>query len=1504
MNYYVDAFMINLLFFIVIKVDEKEWRVVASYLEMQHNAEKIKNLDKLPGAISEARSKPFDPLQHKSLNAELKYLYTAVTRAKCNLWIYDSNLKARLPMLDYWHKRNALRIVTAETGFDQKYSLVFASNSTPDQWKAQGDNFRKKHLWEQALLCYKRAGPDFIHLVKEAQAYNFLQCARLQKAWLFQKAALNFLESDDNKHSVQCISGAALCLKNSKPPRYNQAAKLFERLGDLVKAAQSYLKARDYENFVRVQENRGEYDTVIRSLLGKPFMRKRDALAKLDEYEKKGYHLDPKYTTSELSFSCAKFYSERKDKHTLLEVLKYMPEQEKRLKFMKAAELYDEAYKDCVANKQFSGAYRLALAHGWYDRAIDLATQEGDEVKQTKFTLLRAKHSYLNLPKNFSEKDVVDSDLVSKLKKVTASKDDLVKAEAHLLLGIVKKNPGPCISAKGQFNLIKHKAGILEAFEQVGLLGKVSDQEILDCCHIAKRASKTLREALDMNIDVQQAVKFYGLQLVGKAYLTSHFYHVWINFETFQKYKYEDAEHDLDHMIRLKPEVREVLANRYELFMQSWLGRFKLKSRLYAKWQSFKLHSDIWEKRCLSRLYSFEEVSSLAMVEYVSDCVHVLEFRLIRDETVDAMLVHFSVMFSPSVSSCLPCLNDQHVTVVRRSVNSLSCFKRKIENDLKPLCEDRLEKVLIDSWLNIWRFSSLCFPYMKQFLSKLDTLENDQNSLCLKDAPLGFVFWKSEKRFLHIFHFWLNSCKEIRENSKVLWAAKLAINHFLGNVVEGKSISISIKNSVNVLTIHCMSLFAMITHSNALLNYPQKFMVPHTYKHVMQMFNHMNCRKGTSDESLPSACVKEVSLHRDLRKLFTECKILLNKAMSYLVGTFERAPRYSVLRFGLIKYTYTDDTLECLILTLTLLGNLSTIQRVQKYEAKIFNMFNEFGNRNKEVPEYVKKVIQVYQNPEQVCRQPRLVFDLVEDLLSISKKNCSLSMIVFKRKHNKQGHIEIIPIGKPLLVKPVKQGNILSSGGVESHQRVSMKQPFPSLTELGVTPHGPIDTAIFSGSPPINSSCPSSIPYALGLPHSVISKQPLLPSESSDPLSVSLAHNTEFYPPRLSDSAIIRAEPSLKSDMNVDPNPPSGYSDKAPAFANTPQNISSLSVSAEQFIPHNFPSNISAPLQGPTSVPVQQQCSDGISSPGAAISNSNDYGLGSFNEKRYSFQTNVPADFSLSELPDGNQYSFLSESPDGNQYPFQSEAPADDELVTFADDFEAGYMLTQQEKPAMSIDPNVITNGIIDEENNFCNACGTNYQLDDLVDLEEDVEGMPILESYYAHVTSSVHSETSKAFLIFMEADAECNETLNIAEVKLQQCISMKEQVETERLDHTIDNLKEEIDKYNLTAAEVRENRKWNESFRSVKSKEALHHLLMEANGKLAEISQYKEQLTIKERMMELEEDRDDIEKLSEAYVNDVDDKLVQGHKREIRTEEQKVMARKKKRDKRMKINS
>ena len=47
------------------------------------------------------RHSQFDEKRDRVLIAELKQLYTAITRARCNVWIFDESVK-REPMFDYF----------------------------------------------------------------------------------------------------------------------------------------------------------------------------------------------------------------------------------------------------------------------------------------------------------------------------------------------------------------------------------------------------------------------------------------------------------------------------------------------------------------------------------------------------------------------------------------------------------------------------------------------------------------------------------------------------------------------------------------------------------------------------------------------------------------------------------------------------------------------------------------------------------------------------------------------------------------------------------------------------------------------------------------------------------------------------------------------------------------------------------------------------------------------------------------------------------------------------------------------------------------------------------------------------------------------------------------------------------------------------------------------------------------------------------------------------------
>jgi hypothetical protein len=208
----------------------KEWRIVTEFIENSPQLLASEVLGK--GFENKPRPLKFDEQHHKSLSAELKYLYTAITRAKCNLWIYDSDEKDRLPMFDYWHRRGLVKIIRLNEISQQDESVLFAATSTKEEWKKQGDYFKKKKLWEPAMKCYVKA--DETYLEKEAKAYCLVQQARApnlkprEMEELYLQAALAFLECDRSKHDVKSLRYAASFLKKAKRP--NEAGLLYAKL--------------------------------------------------------------------------------------------------------------------------------------------------------------------------------------------------------------------------------------------------------------------------------------------------------------------------------------------------------------------------------------------------------------------------------------------------------------------------------------------------------------------------------------------------------------------------------------------------------------------------------------------------------------------------------------------------------------------------------------------------------------------------------------------------------------------------------------------------------------------------------------------------------------------------------------------------------------------------------------------------------------------------------------------------------------------------------------------------------------------------------------------------------------------------------------------------------------------------------------------------------------------------------------------------------------------------
>lgn len=67
----------------------------------------------------------FDQNKHKVLNTELKQLYTAITRARVHVWIFDENEDNRAPMFEYFKARKLVQSVKeGETGCRCQYAAI------------------------------------------------------------------------------------------------------------------------------------------------------------------------------------------------------------------------------------------------------------------------------------------------------------------------------------------------------------------------------------------------------------------------------------------------------------------------------------------------------------------------------------------------------------------------------------------------------------------------------------------------------------------------------------------------------------------------------------------------------------------------------------------------------------------------------------------------------------------------------------------------------------------------------------------------------------------------------------------------------------------------------------------------------------------------------------------------------------------------------------------------------------------------------------------------------------------------------------------------------------------------------------------------------------------------------------------------------------------------------------------------------------------------------------
>ena len=767
-------------------------------------------------------------------------------------------------------------------------------------------------------------------------------------------------------------------------------------------ALKCYRKAKDTPNCVRLLEKESRFNEAV-----KMFRSPVEALTKASEYTASGITLNPDLSPENLSYTHARNYAKWKDKTTLVAVLEYMPDVLLRVRFLKEGGLYEKAFDVYVDHDELDDAYRLASAQGFFDQGRKLARKNEDTRKEAEFVFHQVQAEYFIKMKESADTPNLPQEIRSDLYTLFKVKDPVVQAHASLLLGIGQQDLALCRTAHTLFLQQHSKVAALEAFSamtEVGTHFKPPIKQILDSCTTAKEVQNALHHCSDLHQLVKQATSLYGIQKVSNTYLMPQNHNVWVSPELQQLAAKDQTDKDNEGMLKLPIDMtRKALANRFGGFVKEWLEKYQVRQELQQQIKSFEFHKDIDQNHRLLCSYHVE----LPVKLYIDALVNYCKLGLVMNDervhnTATSLLL---TVFSPSVAIYLPLCKSNMLTI-RGALSIHKCFSEKIRSVI-----DLDEQNRIDCWLSAWRASCISAGHTEQIENVLKRLEERVNDAFFRrvvpsqssllptpptsstnpgitgiwkghrfEAPLPFILWKREKKYYHIFSFWLYSCSLIRDSNSPMWAAKQAIYHFLGTILQRRIFSISVMNLVDVLIVHSMSLFTMLTHLNYFYNVRQaKCTIPAIYRNCVQLFDELNTYKNEKgSKHVYAACADEVNRsfkYNRNRRLHSDCIKLLDTALALLLGTYrsdhtipvEHQNKLRVLAFALRneRVVASGAAKHCLVLALTLFANLIPYQYPRQFQ-QTYKSFRDIIYRSslqENPPQFVRDAVILFKSP-------------------------------------------------------------------------------------------------------------------------------------------------------------------------------------------------------------------------------------------------------------------------------------------------------------------------------------------------------------------------------------------------------------------------------------------------------------------------------------------------------------------------------------------------------------
>ncbi|XP_067665654.1 uncharacterized protein [Haliotis asinina] len=487
----------------------KEWRVVTTFLEslaaQPHCEEQAENLHIIDAEMLSQPNRPralaFEANEHKILNSELKYLYTALTRARVNVWIFDEDEEKRAPMFEYFKARQLVRCISqTEDGYSEFTHMVFAMKSSPEDWVKRGDEMMNQSLYEVAVNCY-RMGEDENKeqiAIAHCQAQGALKLKDNPRKMReeFVCAAHKFLHCGE-------VMKAATCLQNAR--EFELAAKLFQRMKKFQEAARLYQRSGKHADASECYEELGLYNRAV-ELLHKEELHEL-AIDCLKRYQTKILEMrgtnremlkvlesnkpGAQFTLENLYFKLVRFNHKHRNKPKMLAALENLPYDD-QLEFLEKHQYLKEAVELMLkgGKSSHSDVAQMLLRHGATRDALYHAEKGRDVDVRGKCHHTLALELYLDMEeKSQHEEFHMDSrkkEIVSHFQKAATAFEETENNNsagmAFLVIAMIQNRTGDAKRAFEFFRRVSpfaNEAGMVEAMKI--FVRSVSTGQLSDC---------------------------------------------------------------------------------------------------------------------------------------------------------------------------------------------------------------------------------------------------------------------------------------------------------------------------------------------------------------------------------------------------------------------------------------------------------------------------------------------------------------------------------------------------------------------------------------------------------------------------------------------------------------------------------------------------------------------------------------------------------------------------------------------------------------------------------------------------------------------------------------------------------------------------------------------------------------------------------------------------------------------------------------------------------------